>query len=263
MITSSYNFTPQKRDTAMPPTSDTPRTAAPAGEDKIVRRKLSDEVFDRLRAMITSGDLRPGDPMPSERDLMHRFGVGRPAVREALQSMQTLGLITISHGGRSRVNALSPDSVLDRVDEVAQILLSSAPDQLENLKEARRMFEMGMVRLAALRATEQDLFDLRRILDDQRGHLDDPRQFIEADLRFHARIAETTRNPIMAAVSASMLRWLLRYYTALLHWSGNEHKTLAEHEEILTLIGQKDPEGAVNAMRRHLDRSSEMYRYES
>jgi len=108
-------------------TEAAPGPAATFGEDKIVRRKLSDEVFDRLRAMITSGDLAPGDRMPSERDLMQRFGVGRPAVREALQSMQSMGLISISHGGRSRVNALSPGTVLEPVDEVAEILLSSAP----------------------------------------------------------------------------------------------------------------------------------------
>ncbi|WP_116130750.1 transcriptional regulator NanR [Tropicimonas sp. IMCC34043] len=249
--------------------SNTSSTETPAGSrnaaetaDKIVRRKLSDEVFDRLRTMIASGDLGPGDPMPSERDLMQRFGVGRPAVREALQSMQTMGLITISHGGRSRVNALTPESVLERVDEVAQILLSSVPDQLENLKEARRMFEMGAVRLAAERATEDDIADLRAILDQQRDDLDDPKQFIESDMRFHARIAEMTGNPIMGAVSHAMLRWLLRYYTALLHWSGNEEKTLAEHEQIFSLIAAKDPVRSVDAMRKHLDRSSEMYRHD-
>ncbi|RYH08212.1 transcriptional regulator NanR [Tropicimonas sp. IMCC6043] len=234
----------------------------PAVEDKIVRRKLAHEVFDRLRAMITSGELAPGDPIPSERNLMQRFGVGRPAVREALQSMETMGLVTISHGGRSRVNALSPESVLERMDEVAQILLLSEPDQLEHLKEARRMFEMGMVRLAAERATDADISDLRTILEAQRACLDDPRSFIEADMRFHARIAEMTGNPIMGAASQAMLRWLLQYYTALLHWSGNEDTTLAEHEKIVALIAAHDTEGSVDAMRKHLDRSSDLFRHE-
>lgn len=236
----------------------------PAGDksEKIVRRKLSDEVFERLRTMIASGEIGPGDPMPSERELMRRFGVGRPAVREALQSMHTIGLITISHGGRSRVNALSVDSVLDRADEVAQMLLSSEPDQLEYLKEARRMFEIGMVRLAAKRATTEDIADLRAIVEKQRGHLDDRRKFIETDLRFHSRIAETTGNPIMGAVSHAMLRWLLRYYTALLHWSGNEDKTLAEHEQIIALIAEGDPDKSAAAMQKHLDRSRDMYRHD-
>ena len=67
-------------------------TATP---DLIVRRKLSDEVFDRLKTLIASGELQPGDAMPSERELMERFGVGRPAVREAMQQLSNMGLLTI------------------------------------------------------------------------------------------------------------------------------------------------------------------------
>ena len=62
--------------------------------DRIIRRKLSDQVLDRLRDMILSGEVKPGDPLPSERSLMERFGVGRPAVREALQALHQNGLIT-------------------------------------------------------------------------------------------------------------------------------------------------------------------------
>ena len=80
---------------------------------------------------------------------MDRFGVGRPAVREALQSLQTMGLITISHGERSRVNELSPDAVLRQGDAVARMLLSPAPENLEDLKQARWLFELGMVRVGA------------------------------------------------------------------------------------------------------------------
>ncbi|TMV82708.1 transcriptional regulator NanR [Thioclava sp. BHET1] len=230
-----------------------------ASVDRIVRRKLSDEVFDRLRGMIRSGELRPGDPMPSERDLMERFGVGRPAVREALQSMHTMGLITISHGERSRVNELSADSVLERVDEVAQMMLSAAPDQLDYLKEARRMFEVGLVRLAAARATAQDVEDLRAILARQRGHLGAAEPFMQADIAFHGRIAAMSGNPIMAAVSHAMLRWLFHYHTSLLHWSGKEEVTLAEHERLIDLIAAGDAEGAADAMRAHLDRSNALY----
>lgn len=94
-------------------------------------------------------------------DLMERFSVGRPAVREVLQHMHTMALITISHGERSRVNEFSADSVLSRVDDVARMLLSSEPAQLEHLKEARCMFECGLIRVAAEAATPQDLADLR------------------------------------------------------------------------------------------------------
>lgn len=231
-------------------------TAAP---DRIVRRKLSDQMFDRLRDLMASGELPPGAPMPSERDLMARFGVGRPAVREALQHMHTMGLITISHGERSRVNELSADSVLSRVDDVAKMLLSSEPDQLDHLKQARRMFECGLVREAAQRATPADVGDLRDLIDRQRAVTQDAQTFVSLDMAFHTRIAAISGNPILTATSQSMLRWLFQYHGILLHWSGNEEITLTEHQQITDRISAADPDGAVRMMQAHLDRSTDLY----
>lgn len=236
-------------------------TEQPTEQDKIVRRKLSDQIFDRLRDLIASGEIPAGSPMPSERDLMERFGVGRPAVREALQHMHTMGLITISHGERSRVNELSADSVLSRVDDVARMLLSSEPAQLEHLKQARRMFETGMVRVAAELATAHDVKDLHALVTRQRAHLGDPAAFVTTDIAFHARIAAISANPILIATSQSMLRWLFQYHGVLLHWSGNEDITLQEHDEIVDLIAARDADGAVRAMQAHLDRSTQLYQH--
>ena len=78
---------------------------------RIVRRKLADEVRERLLAMIRTGELRPGDRLPSERDLMERFAVGRPAVREALQSLGSAGLIEINPKAASGVILPSPAQI--------------------------------------------------------------------------------------------------------------------------------------------------------
>lgn len=231
-------------------------TSAP---DRIVRRKLSDQVFERLRDLMSSGQLPPGAPMPSERDLMERFGVGRPAVREALQHMHTMGLITISHGERSRVNELSADSVLSRVDDVARMLLSSEPDQLDHLKQARLMFECGLVRMAAQQATPADVADLRGLIDNQSAVANEAQAFVEWDMAFHTRIAAISGNPILTATSQSMLRWLFQYHGILLHWSGNEDVTLTEHRLITDRIAAADPDGAVHVMRAHLERSTDLY----
>ena len=114
----------------------------------IIRQKLSDQVFDRLWAMVQSGELSPGDAMPSERALMERFNVGRPAVREALQTMANKGLITIAHGERSRVNKLTPGIAFDQVDDIAKLLLSTEPSNLENLKQIRKILEAGSIEIA-------------------------------------------------------------------------------------------------------------------
>jgi len=244
---------------------DIERTSDPmtARTDAIVRRKLSDEVFDRLRAMITSGELTPGDSMPSERELMERFRVGRPAIREAMQALNNMGLITITHGERARVRQLSARSLFEQVDATAQILLSTSPTSLDHLKNARRFFERGMVKEAALKANKDDVARLRQTLERQRQSLGNAVSFINEDMRLHAQIAAISGNPIFEAVSEAMLSWLKEYHTELLIWSGKENFTLSEHEEIIDRIAAGDPDGAEVAMTKHLDRSASLYEHQS
>ncbi|MFC0220822.1 DNA-binding FadR family transcriptional regulator [Pseudochelatococcus lubricantis] len=227
--------------------------------ETIIRRKLSHEVFDRLKAMITGGELAPGDAMPSERDLMDRFGVGRPAIREAMQALANMGLITISHGERARVRRLTARSIFQQVDLTANLLLSASPDSLEHLKQARRFFERGMVREAALRATPEDIARLRGTLDQQATAVDAPETFIAADIRFHTQIAAISGNPIFEAVSEAMLGWLRQYHREILRWKGKENLTLIEHAQILRHIERHEPDEAEAALVQHLDRSSVLY----
>ncbi|WP_319496936.1 transcriptional regulator NanR [uncultured Cohaesibacter sp.] len=229
------------------------------GDRKIVRQKLSDQVVDELRSMIRSGELTPDDYLPSERDLMQRFGVGRPAVREALQALHTQGLITIKHGERSRVNKVTATAVLDHVNEIARLLLYSAPKNFEHLKQARRMFERGIVREATRMAKEEDIKALRALIDRQEKELGNPGVFVEVDILFHTRIAEITNNPIIVAASSAMLRWLMEYQYELLHWAGNETITLREHSKIVDNIESGNEDAAVSEMQHHLDRTNRLY----
>jgi DNA-binding FadR family transcriptional regulator len=232
-------------------------------QDQIVRRKLSDEVFDRLKALITSGELQPGDAMPSERDLMERFGVGRPAIREAMQQLSNMGLLTISHGERAKVRQPTARSLFQQVDAAAHVMLSTSPGSLEHLKQARRFFERGMVRDATTRATAPDIAVLRDTLARQRASLGDAEAFIDADMKLHTQIAAITGNPIFEAVSEAMLGWLKQYHTEMLIWTGKENLTLAEHEDIIACVASGDPDAAEAAMIKHLDRSAALYVHQS
>lgn len=224
------------------------------GEAPIVRRKLSDEVFERLKAMITSGEYGPGEALPSERELMARYGVGRPAVREAMQALANHGLLSIRHGERARVRNFTAKAAVSQIDTVAQLMLSASPTMLENLKEARRFFEVGMVREAALKATDDDIAELRAILDRQRDSVDDRAAFVEANTAFHMKIAAISRNAIFEAVSEAMLGWLREYNIDGALWADGGRQTLVEHDQILGHVEQRDPAGAEAALSRHLDR---------
>ena len=227
--------------------------------DPIVRRKLSDEVFDRLKAMIVSGECGPGGSLPSERELMARFGTGRPVIREAMQALANLGLVTISHGERAKVRQLTAESAMRQLDPIAQMLLSTSPESLEHLKEARSFFERGMVRRAAEQATAEDVADLRAIHARQTAAAGDAVAFIHADMNFHTRVARITGNPIFVAVSEMMLGWLQQYHAHMLIWQGHGDQTLAEHAELIERIAAHDPDGAEQALTRHLARSNHLY----
>jgi DNA-binding FadR family transcriptional regulator len=227
--------------------------------EPIVRRKLSDEVFLRLKALIENGELKAGDEMPSERELMERFGVGRPAIREAMQAMAGKGLVEISHGERAKVLQVTAESIFRQVDLPAKLMLAGSSDSLEHLKSARIFFERGMVREAAAKATSKQISELRARLGKQSESLGNSEAFINADLEFHQYIAQISGNPIFAAVSEAMLGWLKAYHTEMLIWTGRENFTLAEHEEIINAIEKGDPDLAEKAMIKHLERSRALY----
>ena len=227
--------------------------------EPIVRKKLSDEVFARLKLLIENGELKAGDDMPSERELMERFGVGRPAIREAMQALAGKGLVEISHGERAKVLQVTAESIFRQVDLPAKLMLSGSSDSLEHLKSARIFFERGMVREAAAKATAQDIEELRALLDRQSQSLGDSEAFINADMAFHQHIAQISGNPIFAAVSSAMLGWLKSYHTEMLIWTGRENFTLVEHEEIIRAIEKGDSDIAEKSMIKHLERSRALY----
>ena len=227
--------------------------------EPIVRKKLSDEVFSRLKHMIETGELKAGDEMPSERELMERNGVGRPAIREAMQALAGKGLVEISQGERARVLRITAETIIRQVDLPAKMMLSGSSDTLEHLKSARIFFERGMVREAATKATSAHIAELKALLDKQKDSLGDADAFIDADMDFHNCIARISGNPIFAAVSGAMLGWLKSYHTEMLIWTGRENFTLAEHEEIIRAIEKGDADLAEKAMIKHLERSRALY----
>ena len=226
----------------------------------IQRRKLSQEVFDRLIARIDAGEFPPGTYLPAERHLMETYQVGRPAVREALQDLQRIGLVIITHGEGARILEPNAQSLLEQISETVHHILANSQQNLSQLKEARTFFAVGMVRLAAVRATTDDIQDLRVIVASMEDSVDEFATFMKHDIQFHRRIAEMTGNPIYVAVSDGLLQWLSRYHTGEMRKVNREVQTLDEHRKIVDRLEAHDVEGAAVAMVVHQARAADNYR---
>jgi DNA-binding FadR family transcriptional regulator len=226
----------------------------------IRHRKLADDVQERLLSMIQEGDLKPGDPLPSERELMQSLSVGRPAIREAMQGLHRMGLLDIRHGGRARISEPSMARLIEPMRETMRHLLSHSPASLEHLKEARAIFEMEMVRIAARKRTKADIERLRRILEAQAAARHEPKMFRDLDGQFHREIAAIGGNPILTAVSEALFRWLTDFHVDLVQFPGLEHLTIAEHQALLDAIEGRNPTLAAKSMGDHLYRANSLYR---
>lgn len=226
----------------------------------IQRRKLYHEVLDRLMERIRSGAIPLGSHLPSERELMELYGVGRPAVREALQAMERSGIVEIAHGERARVVVPTAEQLIGQIAGGAMHLLRTQPDMLSHLKEARIFLETGTARMAAERATDEQIARLQLTNARHRASMVNLEEFIDNDMAFHREIADISGNPIFPAIVESMFRWAREYYQTMVRAPGAEEQTLLEHQRIIDAIAQHDGDAAAEAMLSHLTRANELYR---
>lgn len=227
--------------------------------EPVQKRKLYEEVLDRLIAAISTAEFPPGSQLPSERELMNMIGVGRPSIREAMLSLQQMGLIKISHGERARVINPTPEVIIDQISAAMIMLLATSPRGLEELKEARLWLETALVRMATRNATARDLELLGesvRKLQEARG---DHARFVAADMAFHGLIADMSGNSLVAAVTKGMLHWLSRFKRELVSVRGAERVTISEHEKIYKAIANGDAALASTLMSEHITRGNQLY----
>ena len=226
----------------------------------ISRRKLSHQVFDRLMARVVEGEWQPGQALPSERELMAFYGVGRPAVREALQTLQQHGIVSIQHGERARLAVPSANQLIEQIGGGARHLLRNQPGTLAHLGQARSLVECGLARIAAQRAGAGDITRLRQLVDEQARVRDDRDRFLACDLAFHRELARVAGNPILTAVVEATFQWATGHHRPLVQAPGAEALTLDEHGRIVDAVAAGDPQRAEQAMADHLARVDQRYR---
>jgi DNA-binding FadR family transcriptional regulator len=191
---------------------------------------------------------------------MVRYGVGRPAIREAMQQLASLGLVVVRHGDRPRLAAPRLDLLAQQLALTMRHVLTHDETILAQLKEARIVAETGTARLAAELRTEVDLEKLRDILARQLLARSEPQEFMRIDGDFHAAVAGVSGNVVLSSVVRAVFDWMARFHTHAVRTSGLERLTLEEHEAIVAAIAARDPDGAARAMKDHLTRANALYR---
>jgi len=245
----------------MPPERRTPASPvgdAPAKSTLIRRRKLYEDVVVRLEELIHGEALKPGEPLPSERELMSQFGVGRPAIREALFALSRMGLVEVANGERPRVSNPTPKTLIGELSGAARLMLSK-PEGVHHFQEARTLFESALAEEAARVATHADVLALERALQANRQAIGDPMRFQATDVAFHLAIASIPRNPIYLALHEAIVEWLNEQRSVALRRLGVDELAYAAHRKLYEAIKDKDPDLARISMRAHLEEISRRY----
>ena len=217
----------------------------------IDRRKLFEQVAEHIQGQILGGKLRPGDRLPSERDLQVQLGVGRPAIREALISLRKAGLVEILNGAPARVAMPTADTVLAGVLPAVLQMLSTEEGQ-RHFQNVRLLFETALARRAAQEATASEIAELEAALEANHKAIGNRQVFIDTDVDFHFVLAKMTGNPVFTALHDGMSSWLKHQRVITLDTANQEAIAFEAHRKIFDAIAAQNPDAAEQAMREHL-----------
>lgn len=221
----------------------------------IVKTTSAQQVAQQLLRMIRRGALKPGDQLPTERELIESLGVGRSSVREGLQILSTLNIVQANPGHGTFIKEPRTEDVL-RVDQIGFLINNAVALEL---LEAREMIEPQSVRLACLRATERDLEPIEALLREHRAALDRKLPTDEHAAEFHVLLAEASRNRVFVTFMRSILD-LLRSRGRTVNLSAELHELeLSEHLEILRLVRTRNAQSAAEYVTSHIIRWAGYY----
>lgn len=220
-------------------------------------RKKYEEISEHLELMIFSGRLGQGDKVPSERELMAKFGAGRSSVREAIFSLQRKGLVIARAGTPARVTRPSANSLVSELSGAVRHLLTR-PEGVRDLQNARLLLEVGLARNAALLATDEDIANLRAALEENRVAATQD-EFSRTDMMFHYTLARISHNQIFTALNSALTEWLAEQRQISAMSGVTFADVYVQHEAIFLAIAERDPIRAQDAMELHLTSVAKNY----
>jgi GntR family transcriptional regulator, transcriptional repressor for pyruvate dehydrogenase complex len=217
---------------------------------RIERKRVTDQIIDQLIAMITDGRFKPGDKLPSETALMELFGVGRSSLREAVGALSLIGMLTVRPGYGTHV---APSAGGSFSKPLRWGMFMGWREKLHEFIEARISLEQILAGMAAERATEADIEEIRRGLNLLKASKLTKRKAIQADLVFHTAIANASHNSVLARFLEELRQPVKNWMEQKASLFGGYDSVFEQHETVFNAIQARDPIRAQKAIREHLE----------
>jgi GntR family transcriptional repressor for pyruvate dehydrogenase complex len=223
------------------------------------RVTLFDDVVLQVQNLIQEGSLRPGDRLPSERELAIQLGVSRNTLREALKALKLIGVLKVAQGGGTFVNENLNSNLVASITKFISLVEIT---EILNLLEARKTIEEATAFYAAERADSQDIDKMKKLIILMKDNYENVELFTKYDAQFHLQIACASKNPflinLLKAIREPLLREMVKTRLGMPHFTA-----LQDHEQILNFIRDKNAKASAEAMNFHLKKIEETVRISS
>ena len=213
----------------------------------------AETIVEYVREQLERGELKPGDRLPPERSLALQTGVSRSSVRVGLRALSTMGIIQSRHGSGTFV-ADGPPTL---ETEPLHFLAALHGFTRDEMFEARRLLEVGVVGLSARRASGEQVAAIAEEVTSMFASLDSPQDFLRHDIRFHRAVAAASGNPILGSLVEMLSAVFYENRRETVGRARDLRESAEMHRRIYMAIRQHDPAAASDAMDRHLQLSYE------
>jgi len=214
--------------------------------------RISDYLVGQLEAKILSNNIKDGEKLPSERELMNEYDVSRTVVREAIATLSSKGLIITKPRFRPIARKPNIDSAFNSINGMVSHLLNNQ-DGVKNLFDTRMMLEAILVREAALKATKDDIQALREALNANYLAINNSDEFFTTDVLFHSILYSIPNNPIFPSIQKAFVNWLSNHWKKMDGLIQKNESNYNAHKEMFEAILNRDPDEAEKVLRDHLN----------
>lgn len=216
--------------------------------ETVRRDKVYEGVAKQIERLILKR-LQPGDKLPSERELAETLKVSRSSIRDAIRSLELMGLVEPRQGSGTIVRGLSAESLLNPFANA----LKHRQELVIELLDFRKMLEPPLAARAATHASPEEISEMEEVLERQAEKLSQGDAAIDEDAEFHYSVALASDNSVVLKVLDILMDLLRDTRERSLQVVGRPQKSLAGHRRILIAIKRHDAEAANAAMRRHIE----------